>query len=55
MARKEKGLDLQLGTWYELNVAGILSAPANCCPGITPFVNPEDLKFFFQEVHRLTA
>jgi uroporphyrinogen decarboxylase len=22
--------------------------------GITPFVNPEDLKFFFQEVHRLT-
>ncbi|EER29303.1 Uroporphyrinogen decarboxylase in heme biosynthesis [Coccidioides posadasii str. Silveira] len=23
--------------------------------GITPFVNPEDLKFFFQEIHRLTA
>ncbi|KAK3310059.1 Uroporphyrinogen decarboxylase [Chaetomium strumarium] len=22
--------------------------------GITPFVNPEDLKFFFQEIHRLT-
>jgi len=22
--------------------------------GITPFVNPEDLRFFFQEVHRLT-
>ncbi|KAK4136378.1 uroporphyrinogen decarboxylase [Trichocladium antarcticum] len=22
--------------------------------GITPFVNPDDLKFFFQEVHRLT-
>ncbi|KAL2007868.1 hypothetical protein VTN00DRAFT_7850 [Thermoascus crustaceus] len=23
--------------------------------GITPFVNPDDLKFFFEEVHRLTA
>ncbi|KAK1769953.1 uroporphyrinogen decarboxylase [Phialemonium atrogriseum] len=23
--------------------------------GITPFVNPDDLKFFFQEVHRLTV
>jgi uroporphyrinogen decarboxylase len=22
--------------------------------GITPFVNPEDLRFFFEEVHRLT-
>lgn len=22
--------------------------------GITPFVNPDDLKFFFEEVHRLT-
>lgn len=22
--------------------------------GITPFVQPDDLKFFFQEVHRLT-
>lgn len=22
--------------------------------GITPFVNPDDLKFFFQEIHRLT-
>lgn len=24
------------------------------CLGITPFVNPDDLKFFFEEVHRLT-
>lgn len=23
--------------------------------GITPFVKPDDLKFFFQEVHRLTS
>ncbi|KAK4116381.1 uroporphyrinogen decarboxylase [Canariomyces notabilis] len=23
--------------------------------GITPFVNPDNLKFFFQEIHRLTA
>lgn len=23
--------------------------------GITPFVNPEDLKFYFQELHRLTG
>jgi len=22
--------------------------------GVTPFVNPEDLKYFFQEIHRLT-
>lgn len=22
--------------------------------GITPFVNPEDLRFYFQEIHRLT-
>lgn len=23
--------------------------------GITPFVKPDDLKFFFEEIHRLTA
>ena len=23
--------------------------------GITPFVNPDDLKFFFQEIHRLSG
>ncbi|KEZ44231.1 Uroporphyrinogen decarboxylase [Scedosporium apiospermum] len=28
---------------------------ANLGHGITPGVNPEDLKFFFQEIHRLTA
>ncbi|KAF1353677.1 uroporphyrinogen decarboxylase [Delphinella strobiligena] len=28
---------------------------ANLGHGITPFVNPEDLKFYFQEIHRLTA
>ncbi|KAF7895635.1 uncharacterized protein EAF01_009597 [Botrytis porri] len=27
---------------------------ANLGHGITPFVNPEDLKFYFQEIHRLT-
>ncbi|KAK2787331.1 Uroporphyrinogen decarboxylase in heme biosynthesis [Onygenales sp. PD_12] len=28
---------------------------ANLGHGVTPFVNPEDLKFYFQEIHRLTA
>lgn len=28
---------------------------ANLGHGITPFVDPEDLKFFFQEIHRCTA
>lgn len=23
--------------------------------GVTPFVNPDDLKFFFQEIHRLAG
>ncbi len=23
-------------------------------PGVTPFVNPDDLKFFFEEIHRLS-
>lgn len=23
--------------------------------GVTPFVKPDDLKFFFEEIHRLTA
>jgi uroporphyrinogen decarboxylase len=23
--------------------------------GITPFVKPDDLKFYFQEIHRLTS
>ena len=27
---------------------------ANLGHGITPFVDPDDLKFFFQEIHRLT-
>ncbi|EEH37878.1 uroporphyrinogen decarboxylase [Paracoccidioides lutzii Pb01] len=28
---------------------------ANLGHGVTPFVDPEDLKFYFQEIHRLTA
>ncbi|KAL8796672.1 MAG: hypothetical protein Q9195_001062 [Heterodermia aff. obscurata] len=28
---------------------------ANLGHGVTPFVDPEDLKFFFKEIHRLTA
>lgn len=28
---------------------------ANLGHGITPFVNPEDLRFYFQELHRLTG
>ena len=28
---------------------------ANLGHGITPFVNPDDLKFFFEEIHRCTA
>ncbi|EAU37534.1 uroporphyrinogen decarboxylase [Aspergillus terreus NIH2624] len=28
---------------------------ANLGHGVTPFVKPEDLKFFFEEIHRLTA
>lgn len=24
-------------------------------PGVTPFVKPDDLKFFFEEIHRLTT
>ncbi|RMJ24470.1 Uroporphyrinogen decarboxylase [Aspergillus sp. HF37] len=28
---------------------------ANLGHGVTPFVNPDDLKFFFEEIHRLTA
>ncbi|RMZ80048.1 hypothetical protein DV738_g3104, partial [Chaetothyriales sp. CBS 135597] len=28
---------------------------ANLGHGITPFVNPDDLKFFFEEIHRLSA
>jgi len=27
---------------------------ANLGHGITPFVNPEDLRFYFEEIHRLT-
>ncbi|OIW34476.1 uroporphyrinogen decarboxylase [Coniochaeta ligniaria NRRL 30616] len=36
--------------WHERKSGWI----CNLGHGITPFVNPEDLKFFFQEVHRLT-
>ena len=25
------------------------------CTGITPFVNPDDLKFYFEELHRFTT
>ncbi|KAL6232988.1 hypothetical protein BDW75DRAFT_8610 [Aspergillus navahoensis] len=28
---------------------------ANLGHGVTPFVNPDDLKFYFEEIHRLTA
>lgn len=28
---------------------------ANLGHGVTPFVDPEDLKFYFEEIHRLTA
>jgi uroporphyrinogen decarboxylase len=28
---------------------------ANLGHGITPFVNPEDLRFYFQEIHRLAG
>ncbi|BCR95626.1 uroporphyrinogen decarboxylase HEM12 [Aspergillus luchuensis] len=28
---------------------------ANLGHGVTPFVNPDDLKFFFEEIHRLTV
>jgi uroporphyrinogen decarboxylase len=27
---------------------------ANLGHGITPFVKPDDLKFYFEEIHRLT-
>lgn len=30
--------------WY-------LTAPS----GVTPFVGPDDLRFYFEEIHRLTA
>jgi uroporphyrinogen decarboxylase len=32
----------------KLTIADVLS-------GITPFVNPDDLKFYFEELHRLTT
>lgn len=28
---------------------------ANRCTGITPFVNPEDLKFYFEQIHKLAG
>lgn len=31
------------------------SCSINSDPGITPFVKPDDLKFYFSEIHRLTA
>jgi uroporphyrinogen decarboxylase len=32
-----------------------LTQVANIYVGITPFVNPDDLKFYFEELHRLTT
>ena len=32
----------------------LFERPSNKFTGITPFVNPEDLRFYFQELHRLT-
>jgi uroporphyrinogen decarboxylase len=32
-----------------------MTSVADISLGITPFVNPEDLKFFFEEIHRLSG
>lgn len=32
-----------------------LLPPPDIHLGITPFVDPEDLKFYFQEIHRLAG
>jgi hypothetical protein len=36
---------------FYCSIKGVRSIPL----GITPFVKPEDLAFFFEEIHRLTA
>ena len=35
--------------------SSLLASFANSCPGITPFVNPDDLRFFFEEIHKYAA
>jgi uroporphyrinogen decarboxylase len=39
----------------KLTICSISTSLANDLQGITPFVNPDDLRFFFEEIRRLTS
>ncbi len=55
-AERKQGWIVNLGHG-KINVFSIhmcLSTMLIATPGITPFVNPNDLRFFFEEIHRLT-
>lgn len=54
-ANRKKGWIVNLGHGKS-SASNIYLATSNQLrvTGITPFVNPEDLRFFFEEVHRLT-
>jgi hypothetical protein len=47
-------MDRQSGSWY---VQPYIESWMTLLtfPGITPFVKPDDLKFYFEEIHRLTS
>ena len=47
-------MDCESRTWCVDNY-NLLASLANSCPGITPFVNPDDLRFFFEEIHKYAA
>ncbi len=52
-ANRKKGWIVNLG--HGKSVHNITTSHSNCAfAGITPFVNPDDLRFFFEEVRRLT-
>lgn len=45
---------LQISVMVGNSYSAAFSQLIHFLTGITPFVNPEDLKFYFQEIHRLT-
>ena len=47
-------MDCESRTWC-VDDYSLLAGFANSCPGITPFVNPDDLRFFFEEIHKYAA
>lgn len=47
-------MDCKFGSW-SVSGQSPLDSKLTMITGITPFVNPDDLKFFFQEIRRLAS